>query len=247
MQHYHADTLDLIMIITIEGNIGAGKSTFLSFLNENVPRINGKRVVVLSEKVDEWLAIVDPSTGRNLFDMFYTDPNQHAYVFQTYVLLSRVQHLIDFARLHTNDIIVCERGFMTDCVIFARSMRDKGTLSDLEWDVYQKWHKAVCNVFPMHIDGQIYLRATPDTCIQRIKHRARPGEENITRDYIEDLHNRHDEWLMSPSVPVPPTIIVDADADLVANETIRVNVATQITDFISQITHGLQESTTTLS
>lgn len=44
-------------------------------------------------------------------------------------------------------------------------------------------------------DGFIYLRATPQTCMSRLKHRSRDEETAVDISYLQDLHNRHDEWL----------------------------------------------------
>jgi deoxyadenosine/deoxycytidine kinase len=222
------------MIVTIEGNIGAGKSTLLSLIRENIPCIDGKRVVVLTEKVDEWLGLVDPSSGKSIFDLFYGDPKQYAYVFQTYVLLSRVKNLSEVVRDNADAIVICERGCMTDCVVFAKSMHDGGMLSDIEWMVYQAWHRAICETVPIPIDGQIYLRATPSICFGRVSHRARQGEDNIAAEYIQDLHDRHDKWLLEGGRPMP-THVLDADADLVNDKDARGEAIVRLIDFIRDL------------
>ncbi|CAF4307588.1 unnamed protein product [Rotaria sp. Silwood2] len=64
-----------------------------------------------------------------------------------------------------------------------------------------------------HLDLIIYLRATPETCLQRIQTRHRSGEESISLDYLQTLHERHEEWLIhrnrtNLSIPI---LIVDAN------------------------------------
>lgn len=44
-------------------------------------------------------------------------------------------------------------------------------------------------------DGFIYLRAAPDTCMNRLKGRNRGEETGIQIEYLEDLHQKHDNWL----------------------------------------------------
>ena len=44
-------------------------------------------------------------------------------------------------------------------------------------------------------DGFIYLRATPQTCMSRLKSRSRDEETTVDISYLEDLHKRHDDWL----------------------------------------------------
>jgi deoxyadenosine/deoxycytidine kinase len=200
------------MIIAVEGNIGAGKSTFLSAIRSNLPDVDGRPVIVLPEKVDEWMNLVDPASGKSIFDLFYSDPKKYAYVFQTYVLLSRIQHLSKTVRENGDAIIVCERGCMTDCVVFAKSMHDEGILTDMEWTVYQAWHEAACASAPVDVDGQVYLRASPRVCSERIRRRARAAEADISDDYVSALHDRHEAWLMADP-PAIPTHVVEADAD----------------------------------
>jgi deoxyadenosine/deoxycytidine kinase len=60
----------------------------------------------------------------------------------------------------------------------------------------------------------VYLRATPKTCIERIRARNRPEETSINLNYLTTLHRRHEEWLMpraDGATPSPPVIIVDAN------------------------------------
>ncbi|CAF0776453.1 unnamed protein product [Rotaria sordida] len=64
-----------------------------------------------------------------------------------------------------------------------------------------------------HLDLIIYLRATPETCLQRIQARHRSEEESISLDYLQTLHERHEEWLIhrnSTNLSIP-ILIVDAN------------------------------------
>ncbi|CAF3913910.1 unnamed protein product [Rotaria magnacalcarata] len=58
-----------------------------------------------------------------------------------------------------------------------------------------------------------YLRATPETCLQRIHARNRSEEESISLDYLQKLHECHEEWLINRhntnlSIPI---LVVDAN------------------------------------
>lgn len=44
-------------------------------------------------------------------------------------------------------------------------------------------------------DGFIYLRAQPDTCMDRMRKRSRNEETGVGMDYLQDLHGRHEMWL----------------------------------------------------
>ncbi len=44
-------------------------------------------------------------------------------------------------------------------------------------------------------DGFIYLRATPNICMNRLKRRHRAEEGGVTLNYLEGLHQKHEDWL----------------------------------------------------
>lgn len=41
----------------------------------------------------------------------------------------------------------------------------------------------------------VYLKCSPELCLQRIKKRNRKGEESISIDYIQKVHERHEAWI----------------------------------------------------
>ncbi len=59
----------------------------------------------------------------------------------------------------------------------------------------------------------VYLRATPETCLERIQARHRSEEESIDLDYLRTLHERHEDWLMqrNHTNSSAPVLIVDAN------------------------------------
>lgn len=54
-------------------------------------------------------------------------------------------------------------------------------------------------------DGFIYLRATPDICMGRMKRRSRVEEVGVQMEYLQGLHQKHEDWLRFP----PPTAAAD--------------------------------------
>ncbi len=182
------------MIINIEANIAAGKSTFLTLCkNELIKR--GYNVVIVNEQVDDWTSTTD-SRGVSIFDHYYRDKSKYSYVFQTYVLMSRISTLMKMKQEHQNTILLCERSFMTDYEVFAKSLYESGDMNDIEWNVYNKWHTYVRTIFKEESSGTVYLRASPEVCIKRVQVRSRQSEDLIMYEYIANLHKKHEEWLM---------------------------------------------------
>jgi len=183
-------------MITLEGNIGAGKSTILSYL-ANLEWFQKAGYMVDQEPVDEWEHEDEANGGKNLLKSFYENPTEYAYLFQMYVLQTRSKHLMEKMKLETeNNIIVSERSIFTDAEIFAKNGYKNGTICPHEMFVYTEWHKMMENIIHPNIRGLIYIRVSPRVCYERINKRARGGEEKITLDYLEQLHKRHEEWLL---------------------------------------------------
>ena len=65
------------MIISIEGNIGSGKSTFFNYIKEQLGVQSN--VIFLDEPVGIWETIRD-SEG-NILEHFYNDPYKYSYCF----------------------------------------------------------------------------------------------------------------------------------------------------------------------
>jgi deoxyadenosine/deoxycytidine kinase len=207
-------------IVTIEGNIGSGKSTLLSMC-ENSNKINNvlnlkKAYIVIFEKVDDWTSMTDMS-GLSIFDLFYHNKKRYSYVFQTYVLFSRVSHLMETIKNNPDKIIICERSLMTDFEIFAKTLYESDDITEIEWNVYVKWHKMVRDLFDIPVIGQIYLRTSPENCVKRIELRNRKSENLIEMSYIQTLHKKHEEWLMDCSRITYPTLVIDGNQDLFDN------------------------------
>ena len=79
---YYNKKMSKPIFISIEGNIGSGKSTILEKLQEFMRDNN--RIVFLKEPVDIWETIKDENTGENILQKFYK--NQDKYNFKKYRL-----------------------------------------------------------------------------------------------------------------------------------------------------------------
>ena len=55
------------------------------------------------------------------------------------------------------------------------------------------------------------MRCLPEVNDQRIKERARSSEESIPLEYLEALHNKHDEWMEFEKDHGIPVYVIDAN------------------------------------
>jgi deoxyadenosine/deoxycytidine kinase len=180
------------MIFTVEGNIGSGKTTLIHQLKDI--KFDKPHIVVF-EKVDEWSKLKD-NEGQDILSLFYKDKQKYSYIFQSYVLFSRLHHLLDTIKANPNHIIICERCHLTDLYVFAKSLYELKDINDIEWRVYNMWHQQLRDMISIKIDGCIFVNTSPEVCFNRIKKRSRTGEGGIPLDYLTLLHEKHVDWLL---------------------------------------------------
>lgn len=189
----------------LEGNIGTGKSTFLLALAKHVENVN-----VTFEPVDEWMSLVNKSSsGLNLLEEFYKDQSRYAYTFQSIAFRSRIRLLNSLPTGATN---IIERSVFTDRNVFAKTCHETGKMNDIEWADYCEWFDWLAtDVKP---SGYVYLRCDPEVSYERIKARSRQGESVIPYEYIEKIHNKHDNWLITE----PNVLILDVNSEFEKDE-----------------------------
>jgi len=199
----------------IEGNVGTGKSTLLKILE------NGGNKVIY-EPVNEWNNLINKN-GKNLLEEFYGDQERYAYVFQSIAFRTRIKNLINCEP----DTFV-ERSIFTDRNVFAKTCYESGKMNDIEWADYTSWFDWLTETFQIKPKGYIYLRAKPEVSYERIKNRNRSGEEAISFEYLKELHNKHENWLMDE----PNVLVLDVNDDF-ENDDLKISeLCTKIVEFI---------------
>ncbi|XP_032127926.1 deoxyguanosine kinase, mitochondrial isoform X2 [Sapajus apella] len=191
--------------LSIEGNIAVGKSTFVKLLMKTYPEWH-----VATEPVARWQNIQAAGTQKactaqslgNLLDMMYREPARWSYTFQTFSFMSRLKvQLEPFPEellQARKPVQIFERSVYSDRYIFAKNLFENGSLSDIEWHIYQDWHSFLLREFAsrLTLHGFIYLQATPQVCLKRLYQRAREEEKGIELAYLEQLHDQHEAWLI---------------------------------------------------
>ena len=189
-------------IITVEGNIGAGKTTFLESLRSRLPFVK-----VLLEPVGEWISTKN-AEGKSILQLFYEDKKRWSMTFQLYAFLSRLEDMKRLLKECENAdatdgepyIILTERSVLTDRFVFAEMLHTQGFLDDLEWTLYLKWFHAYAADVP--IQGILYLSTSAATSKERIGLRGREGEDSISADYLHALEAQHRHWVSTTTLPV---------------------------------------------
>lgn len=179
-------------IFSIEGNIGSGKSTFITFLKDNFKNVYNYKIIYLLEPVNDWESIKDEN-GKNIIENFYMDNKKYAFSFQMMAYISRLSQIKDCIKEndYKNIIIITERSVTCDRFVFAKMLYDDKVIDKINYEIYLKWFDSFIKDIKMQ--GLVYIKTSVDTCMNRIKIRNRKGE-NIPREYINKCNNYHNEY-----------------------------------------------------
>ena len=221
--------------LILEGNIGVGKSTFLKILEDNLD------VDIILEPTDKWQHVGDDG---NLLDLFYKDIKRWAYTFQSYAFVTRVQSLME-QQLKGSDkpIQILERSVYCDRYCFAKNCFESGNMSALEWQIYKEWFSWLVEGYTQKPDGFIYLKADPQVCQKRLMKRNRSEEAEIPLSYLEELHKRHEDWLIHKEDVVAylqdiPVLVLNCDNDFEDDLQEKQKHIKAINEFIDQLKIG---------
>ena len=181
--------------ITIEGNIGAGKTTLAYMLSK---ALNAR--LVLEEFAD-----------NPFLEKFYENPSQYAFSLELFFMAERYKQLKDL--INQQDLfhsITVSDYLFTKCLLFA-----KVNLPDDEFKLYQKLFETM---HPQIIqpDILIYLHAPVNKLQENIKKRNRSYELNIKNDYLFNIQETYTQYIKQHNIK---TLFIDAsNADFLGNE-----------------------------
>ena len=180
-------------IISIDGNIGSGKSTFVNMLKEHfAKKTNDISICFLQEPVDMWNEIKDKNE-KTIIECFYSNPEKYSFVFQMMAYISRLS-ILKRELKKGYDIIFTERCLFTDRNVFCKMLYDDNKIDEIEYQIYNKWFDEFISEFPEF--EYIYIKTSPEISDQRIKQRSRKGE-TIPLEYLKKCHEYHEKWLGS--------------------------------------------------
>lgn len=182
------------MIISIEGNIGSGKSTFFNYCREQLQ--DRTDIIFVEEPVDTWESIKDHN-GINLLQQFYNHPYEYAFCFQMTAYISRLTRLRTAMKQAVEigaTTIITERCVYTDFNVFTKMLHKACKINDIELSCYRLWFDYFMEDIPT--PRFIYLKTSPENCNIRVNKRNRPGENDIPLEYLKECEQYHDEWLL---------------------------------------------------
>lgn len=211
------------LIISIEGNIGSGKSTLVEHLKKKFN--SNPKICFLEEPVAIWETIKDVD-GNSMLTKYYDNQYKYAFSFQMMAYISRLS-LLKRALKEDYDIIITERSIYTDNEVFAKMLHDEKKIEDVEYAIYMRWfHEFLEDLPPLWL---IYVKTTPEIALQRVMMRNRRGE-NIPLSYLENCHKYHENWLNN--IEDTPILVLNANNDIRENPYILLEWITDIEQFM---------------
>jgi deoxyadenosine/deoxycytidine kinase len=181
--------------ITIEGNIGAGKTTLAHMLSRH---FNAR--LILEEFAD-----------NPFLPKFYENPSQYAFPLELFFMAERYKQQKDF--LNQKDLfqsLTISDYLFTKCLLFA-----KVNLPDDEFRLYQRLFEIIHQQL-VQPDLLIYLHAPVSRLKDNIKKRNRSYEQNITDDYLFNIQQTYTHYIRQHNMK---TLFIDAsNADFLGNE-----------------------------
>ncbi|HMV02558.1 MAG TPA: deoxynucleoside kinase, partial [Chitinophagales bacterium] len=181
--------------ITIEGNIGAGKTTLASLLSEEY----GGQL------------ILETFTDNPYLSKFYQQPEKYGLQLEMSFLIERYQQLTKiFAEPNIFSHFIITDYMLKKCLLFA-----KINLSKQEFKLYHSFFNLIYKKLPKP-DIIFYLHSDTETLLRNIKRRGRDYEQSISKVYLNKIERMYFEYFRQN--PENKFVIVDINGvDWISN------------------------------
>lgn len=181
--------------VVIEGSIGAGKTTLVSMIAEDMN----------ADPIYERFA------DNPFLAKFYNDPEHYALPLEMTFLMDRHQQLKSYLTTRNlfTDFVIGDY-FIDKCLLFA-----KNNLSDDEFALFKNVFDTIASYLPKP-DIILYLYTTPDKLLKQIAKRNRSYEKNISSEYLSDIQEKYLTYFRENS-NIPVLLIDTENIDFVAN------------------------------
>jgi deoxyadenosine/deoxycytidine kinase len=181
--------------ITIEGNIGAGKTTLSHLLSKH---FNAR-------------LILEQFADNPFLPKFYENPQQFAFPLELFFMAERFKQLKDL--LQQKDMfqtLTISDYLFTKCLLFA-----KVNLSEDEFRLYQRIFDIIHQQL-VQPDLLIYLHAPVSKLQTNIKKRNRSYEQKIPDEYLFNIQETYTNYIRQHNIK---TLFIDTtNADFLGNE-----------------------------
>jgi len=180
--------------IAVEGPIGVGKTSFAR---------------TLAEALDAHL-ILEQSNNNPFLPAFYKNRTKFALQTQLHFLVTRYQQLV---KLISRDLFM--QRIVADYTMDKDRLFAKANLNDNEMILYDKISELISKTLPQP-DLIIYLQASTENLLSRIRKRGKTFEKNFDAGYLNDLNEAYNSYFFG--YDKGPLLVVQTDEiDFVSN------------------------------
>ncbi len=173
--------------VVVEGPIGVGKTSLARRLAEH----SGAT------------ALLEKPQDNPFLTYFYQDPARHALPTQLFFLFQRINEVRDLAQMDLFHTTTISDYLFDKDALFARL-----NLSDDEFSLYQNIYRNLAPQAPPP-DLVIYLQATPETLIERVRRRSIAYERQISDTYLTHLSQAYSDFFYHYTAA--PVLIVNSE------------------------------------
>ncbi len=175
-----------VPFIAIEGPIGIGKTSLAKKLSVHFD------FHLLKEIVEE-----NPFLGK-----FYDDIDEWSFQTEMFFLCNRFKQLEDIEKKYLNQ----NKAVIADYHISKNMIFAKRTLQPDKFEKYEQIYHILTKDMPVP-NMMIYLHASLDTILKRIRLRGRDIEQNIKPSYLAQLAQDYEDYMnefevLHPEIPV---------------------------------------------
>lgn len=181
--------------VTIEGNIGAGKTTLAHLLAKHY---NAR-------------LILEQFADNPFLPKFYESPKQYAFPLELFFMAERFKQLKEI--IQQNELF--QTVTISDYLFIKSLLFAKVTLPEDEFRLYQRLFDIIHQQL-VQPDILIYLHAPVTKLQSNIRKRNRPYEQKIPDDYLFSIQETYTHYIKQHNTK---TLFVDAsEADFLHNE-----------------------------
>ncbi len=176
--------------VGLAGNIGVGKTTFTE---------------IVSKKMD-WIPYYESVADNPYLIDFYRDMSRWSFNLQVYFLHKRFKTHHEMSM--SNGGVIQDRTIYEDVEIFARNLQEMNFMDKRDWENYRGLF-SIMTSYLRQPDLIIYLKASTDTLLSRIKNRSRDYEKTIDPEYLHTLNVAYNKWINN--IKNIPVLVIETD------------------------------------
>jgi len=193
--------------ISIEGNIGTGKTSFCRKMQQH----------------HNCKLVLETFTDNPFLPMFYKDPARYAFTVELFFMTERHKQLQGnlMSQDLFNDFTISDYMFMKT-ILFARK-----NLEEEEFRLFQKLFSVLNQSFPSP-DLLVYFHRNVDVLMKNIHDRGREFEQDIKPEYLKKIQDSYFEYFRN--ILSFPVLILDlGELDFMSDERVFEEVRSLLT------------------